>query len=159
MTLVATRALTARSELGRGVLLATEFLTGGAAVVSGVVLVIRPDGALLGLPTMLLAGTPFTDWRVPGTLLAGSVGIGFLASAALTLCEHRWSTAISVLAGAGLVLFEVVEWGWIGFHPLQPVFLLVGTAVSALALTDGRRRAAAAAGDDEHRTAPSGKQP
>lgn len=102
VTLVATRALTARSDLGRGVLVATELLTGGAALVSGAVLVIRPDGALLGLTTKLLDRTPFTDWRVPGTLLAGSVGIGLIASAALTLSEHRWSTPISVTAGAGL---------------------------------------------------------
>lgn len=41
----------------------------------------------------------------------------------------------SIVAGAGLVVFEAVQWRLIGFQPLQAVFATVGAVVIWLAVT------------------------
>ena len=76
--------------------------------------------------------------RLPGVLLAVLVGVGYLAAG---LCERRGgrhARELSVVAVAGPVLFEAAELAWIGFHPLEVVFALVGIAVVVLALTARR---------------------
>jgi hypothetical protein len=112
-----------------------ELLTGGSALLCGGLLAIRPDGSLLGLPTSVLVDGPFADWRLPGLLLGGLVGVGYLAAGAWEQGRYRRSAELSVFAGIGLVCFEVVEWRWLGFHPLQAVFMGVGAAVAGLALS------------------------
>ena len=69
-----------RSERTRArrALIAMELLTGGSALLSGGLLAIRPDGSWLGLPTQVLVGGPFADWRLPGLLLGALVGVGLL---------------------------------------------------------------------------------
>ncbi len=126
-----------RGERSRRVLSGLELGTGASALVCGGLLAVRPDGSALGLPLQVLEGTPFTDWRLPGLLLTGLVGGGYLVAG--TWERRRWShrRALSVLAGSGLVLFEVVEWSWLGFHPLQAIFMGVGATVVALAVMPG----------------------
>ena len=62
----------------RRALVALELVTGVAGLAGGVPLAAAPDGSLLRADPATLVGTPFTDWRVPGVLLAGLVGGGFL---------------------------------------------------------------------------------
>lgn len=111
-----------------------EAFTGGAALICGLLLAARPDGRLLGLPTWVLQDAPFDDWRRPGLLLAGFVGVGHLVAAAVQLRGGRAARWVSPLAGAGLVTFEVVEWRVLGFHPLQAVFMAVGAGVAVAGL-------------------------
>lgn len=124
-------------DRSRRVLSRVELATGASALVCGGLLVVRPDGSALALPLQVLDGTPFADWRMPGLLLAGLVGGGYLVAG--TWERRRWShrRGLSVLAGTGLVLFEAVEWSWLGFHPLQAIFMGVGATVVALAVTPG----------------------
>ena len=126
----------------RRVLIAMELLTGGSALMSGGLLAIRPDGSWLGLPTRVLVGGPFADWRLPGLLLGALVGVGFLTAGTFERGRYRRSGQVSFLAGAGLIAFEAVEWRWLGFHPLQPVFMVVGAGVVGLAVAGLRSDAA-----------------
>ena len=126
----------------RRVLVTMELLTGGSALLSGGLLAIRPDGSWLGLPTQVLVGGPFADWRLPGLLLGALVGVGFLTAGTLERGRYRRSGQVSFLAGAGLIAFEAVEWRWLGFHPLQPVFMVVGACVVGLAVAGLRSDAA-----------------
>ena len=64
--------------VGRRALVTLELVTGAAGLAGGVLLAAVPDGSLLRADTAVLAGAPFSDWRVPGVLLAGLVGGGFL---------------------------------------------------------------------------------
>jgi hypothetical protein len=114
-------------------LVITEALTGAAGVAGGVLLAAAPDGSLLHADPAVLAGTPFTDWRVPGVLLAGLVGGGFLLAAWWQWRGYRHARELSLIAGVGLIAFEAAELAWIGFQPLQLVFALVGTATVGLA--------------------------
>lgn len=47
---------------------------GLSAVLSGMLMVLHPDGNLINLSIALLEGTPFKDFQVPGLLLAFLVG-------------------------------------------------------------------------------------
>jgi hypothetical protein len=114
-------------------LVTLELGTGSAALVGGVLLVVRPDGSLLQADAAALEGSPFTDWRVPGVLLGTLVGGGFLLAGRWQWARKRLARRLSMLAGAGLVAFEAAEVVWLGFQPLEAVFAVVGLAVVVLA--------------------------
>jgi peptidoglycan/LPS O-acetylase OafA/YrhL len=123
-------------RLRRRVLLGLELVTGATAVAGGVLLAVAPDGSLLRADPAALRGSPFSDWRPPGVLLATLVGGGYLLTAWRQRRDGRWARQLSMVAGAGLVTFEAFELAWIGFQPLEGVFAAVGAAVLLLAATD-----------------------
>jgi len=116
--------------------LVLEYFTGVSALVGGVLLAGRPDGTLLRADASALASSPFDDWRVPGLLLATLVGCGFVVTAE---CQRRrWphERDLAVVAGTGLIVFELAELAWIGFQPLEAVFVVVGATIAGLALLE-----------------------
>jgi hypothetical protein len=114
-------------------LIGLEVFTGVAASVGGVLLAVRPDGSLLKADRAALSRSPFTDWRLPGILLAAFVGGGFLGAAAWHMRDGAHARELSMLAGSGLIAFEGTELKWIGFQPLEGVFAGVGLLVTVLA--------------------------
>ena len=119
--------------MGRRVLVALELVTGVAGLVGGVLLAVAPDGSLLQADPATLAGSPFGDWGVPGVLLAGLVGGGFLLAGWWQRRGDRYARELSMAAGAGLVCFEAAELAWLGFQPLEAVFAVVGVTIVILA--------------------------
>jgi hypothetical protein len=115
-------------------LVGLELMTGASAAISGVLLAVAPDGSLLHADLAALQGSPFTDWRLPGLLLAVLVGGGFGGTGRWEWRDGTHARELSVLAGLGLITFEAVEVAWLGFQPLQAVFALVGAAVVGLAV-------------------------
>jgi hypothetical protein len=115
------------------VLVVLELVTGVTGLVGGVLLAAAPDGSLLRADPATLAGSPFRDWRVPGVLLAGLVGGGFLLAGWWQWRRHRYARELSMAAGAGLVCFEAAELAWLGFQPLEAVFAVVGVTIVMLA--------------------------
>ena len=99
----------------------------------GTLLTVRPDGSLLRADPGVLTGTPFSDWRVPGVLPATLVGGGFLLTGWWTWRNHRYGRELSLFAGIGLIAFETAEVAWLGFQPLEAVFVMVGVVTVALA--------------------------
>ena len=132
MTHTTTRSTAGRDRRKRA-LLALELFTGVTGVIGGLLLVARPDGSLLSANLSASSGSPFDDWRLPGLFLAILVGGGALASAAWTLRSRRYARELSQLYGLGLVAFELVEFAWIGFQPLEAFFAAVGVTIIALA--------------------------
>jgi len=124
---------TRQAGAARPVLVALELVTGATGLAGGVLLAAAPDGALLRADPATLARTPFADWRVPGVLLGGLVGGGFLLAGWWQWRGHRHARELSMAAGLGLVCFEAAELGWLGFQPLEAVFAVVGVAVTGLA--------------------------
>ena len=61
------------------------------------------------------------------------VRLGSLVAGTWAWQRRPHSRELALLAGSGLVVFEAVEWAWMGFNPLQPTFMVVGGAVVALA--------------------------
>jgi hypothetical protein len=122
-----------RPRVPRRALIAPELVTGVTGLAGGVLLAVAPDGSLLRADPATLAGSPFSDWRVPGALLAGLVGGGFLLAGWWQWRGHRHARELSMIAGAGLVCFEAAELAWLGFQPLEAIFAIVGGTVVMLA--------------------------
>ena len=122
-----------RSGAARRALVALELVTGATGLAGGALLASAPDGSLLRADPAVLAGTPFTDWRMPGVLLAGLVGGGFLLAGWWQWRGGWHARELSMAAGAGLVCFEAAELAWLGFQPLEAVFAIVGGTVTVLA--------------------------
>ena len=122
-----------RSGLARRVLITLELVTGVTGLAGGVLLAAAPDGSLMRADPAVLAGSPFSNWRMPGVLLAGLVGGGFLLAGWWQWSGHRYARELSMAAGAGLICFEAAELAWLGFQPLEAVFAVVGAAVVILA--------------------------
>jgi hypothetical protein len=130
-----------------------ELVTGAAAVAGGTLLAIKPDGSLVSADPSVLQGSPFADWGLPGVLLAGLVGVGFVASGIWQLVGGRHYRELSVFAGAGLIGFECAEVLWLGFQPLEAVFAAVGGVVLVGAWRQSRARVEQRSGSS--RPAPS----
>jgi hypothetical protein len=123
-----------RSAAGDRALLILEYFVGITALVGGLMLVARPDGSLLQAKMSALSGGPFEDWRVPGILLATLVGGEFLFAAEWQRRSLPLARELSILAGAGLVGFELSELVQIGFQPLEMIFGATGSAVLVLSV-------------------------
>ena len=114
-------------------LVTLELVTGAMGLAGGVLWGAAPDGTLLRADPATLAGTPFTDWRVPGVLLVGLVGGGFLLAGRWQRRGRGHARELSLATGAGLVCFEAAELAWLGFQPLEAEFAVVGMAVIGIA--------------------------
>jgi len=110
-------------------------LGGGIAILQGVVF-----GFVL--PLAWLAGTPFSDYTIPGLALVIVVGGSALLAAATVFIEREWAVLVSVLAGLFMAGYEVVEVVSLDskfgdalptFLGLQLVYSVLGLAVFGLA--------------------------
>jgi hypothetical protein len=106
-------------------------LAGGAALVAG------PDGryvaGVVDLDAAALAGTPLSDFAVPGVVLAVLGGYSLLPLAGLTI-RAAWSWQSS--AFAGLLTLSWVATGVAVGTPVGPVLPAVaGLAVATVAVT------------------------
>jgi hypothetical protein len=115
-------------------LIATEIFNGLGALAGGLTLMASPDGGIMHMPTANLAGSPFADYFVPGLLLTVFIGLGMLGAAALLFMHRPYALELSIVTGAALVIFEIVEVSIIGFNPLQVLYGGLGALVLALGL-------------------------
>jgi hypothetical protein len=113
----------------------------GLLVLTGFVALTAIPGGIWVVPTIPLdwikAG-PFTDFTIAAMALVG-VGV-FAAFVFVALLVRPWAGALgSVVAGATMIIFELVEIGVVGFTLIDPgpsyfqswlqvVYLIVGTA-------------------------------
>jgi len=125
----------------RWLLLAIALCLAVGAIPVGIGFVVRPDGSLLGMPKSVLASTPFTDFLVPGLLLAVTVGGSTLAAAVLVASSARRASLVSLAAGIVVVGWIVVQVWLIGFvSALQPLVCGLGLTMIALAARSARAR-------------------
>lgn len=88
---------------------ALEVFLGLGALFGGGALILGPDGQLLGMPTSLLAGSPFTSYLVPGIVLFTLVGIAPLLAAAITVRRQPFAPLAAVAVGLTLIGWVSVE--------------------------------------------------
>ncbi len=123
------------------------------ALAGGAALVASPEGRLMKMPVSNLAGSPFTDFLIPGIILFVVLGVGPLAtawvlarrprSAALERvnpCSHEyWGWTLSGAIGVGLVVWIAVEALIVPYSFLQPLYAGVGVVIIALTLAPSVR--------------------
>lgn len=61
------------------------------------------------LPLTWLAGTPFTDYRIPGLVLLIVVGGGMLLAASTAFVQHEWVVLLQACMGLTMIGFETME--------------------------------------------------
>ena len=118
-----------------------QSLIGIGAVVSGALLVIRPDGHYLQLPLDLLKDSPFRNFLIPGMILFLVNGVGNIASAVLCFRIQRIAGFTGMFFGFGLIIWLFVQISLVGGgHWLQYMYfglgiiqLLLGIAMRELA--------------------------
>ena len=88
---------------------ALETFLGLGAIFGGGALVLAPDGHLLGMPTKLLAGSPFPSFLVPGIVLFICLGLAPLLAAAITVRRRAFAPLAAVAIGLTLIGWVSVE--------------------------------------------------
>jgi hypothetical protein len=93
----------------------------------------------IGLSIGLLDGTPFSDYLWPGLILLIVVGVFPLAVLYGVLRRRLWGWWLALAAGAGLIIWIIVEGILLGYLSgsgigLQIVFGLIGLLVVIAAL-------------------------
>ncbi len=113
----------------RRVLLGLNLFLGVTAVAGGLALLF----GWISLPLSSLAGSPFTDYTVPALLLAVVVGGTALAAAWLLAVRVERGIAASVVSGAAIITYEIVEWNVFGFSGLLALYIGIGVAILGFA--------------------------
>ena len=112
-----------------------QVLIGLGAVGGGIGLVSDPSGANLGFHPEWLAGSPFSDYLIPGLVLLVVNGLGNVVGGVLSFTGRRFAGAAAVLLGLFMVAWIAVQVYWIGLSSwLQPLYLALGLAELALGL-------------------------
>jgi hypothetical protein len=118
---------------------ASLFLLGLGAIAGGIALVMEPDGSVMGFDVVLLAGSPFPDYLVPGLILGGLFGVGSLLVAGIGLAHWRIAPFLAFAIGAGQMIWIVVELAIIReLSFLHPAFFSVGLVIAVAAYFWGR---------------------
>ena len=93
----------------RFALVAIEAFIGLSAMFGGIALLTGAFHFDQWIPVAWLAGTPFSDYTIPGLLLLIVVGGGMLIAATTIFVKREWAVILSVTMGLVLIGFEVVE--------------------------------------------------
>lgn len=94
-------------HVARIALVILEAIVGVSAIDGGMALLRGAFDQVLS--TAWLAGTPFSDYTVPGLVLVIVVGGSALLAAATAFIHREWAVLLSVLAGLFIAGYEVVE--------------------------------------------------
>jgi hypothetical protein len=107
-------------------LTAPILLQGISGLVGGCALMADPSGALIGLPLVWLQGTPFSDYFVPGIILLSVLGVCPLVVGWGLWRGRSWAWYGSLLVGASLAIWILVEILMIGYQPDPPLQAFYG---------------------------------
>ncbi len=122
-----------RLRIGLGVL---QVFIGLGGVAGGLGLVLDPSGGNLAMEPEWLAGSPFSDYLIPGLVLLGVNGVGNLIGGILSFGNIRGHGDVAVVLGAFLTAWIVAQVWWIGLrHWLQPVYFCLGMLELVLGLS------------------------
>jgi hypothetical protein len=108
------------------------------ALGGAVFLVASPDGSAMQWTVSMLAGSPFSDFFIPGLLLGGIFGLGSLAVVVIGLARLRIAPFLAFAIGCGQMIWIVVELAIIGqFSFLHPLCFGLGLVIAATAVRWG----------------------
>ncbi|HET7839190.1 MAG TPA: hypothetical protein VFL04_05480 [Rectinemataceae bacterium] len=110
----------------RTLVIALQVLVGANAIAGGWAALSNPRSPF-GIPVEALRRGPFQDFLIPGLALVLVLGLGHLASAAMTLFRARlFPYAIAVMGGVTVVWIFVQCYVMETVNPLQAAIFAVG---------------------------------
>lgn len=121
-------------------LIALLLVQGLGGLAGGLSLSIKPDGSVMGMPTSLLDGSPFSDYLIPGLILLLVLGMLPLMAAAGLWMRRRWAWYAGFVVGCGLMIWILVEMTIIPYDVLQPIFGGIGVLIFVVSLLRSVRR-------------------
>jgi hypothetical protein len=137
---VRTVALVPRPELRLAGKVCVAFLLflGLGAVGGGIGIVAKPDGSAMQWNVDMLAGSPFSDFLVPGLILLGLFGLGSFVVVALGLARFRIAPFLAFAIGCGQMIWITVELAILGeLSFLHPTMFAIGLVIAATAVPWG----------------------
>jgi len=100
---------------------------GIGAVISGALLIVRPDGHYLQIPLDMLKNSPFRNFLIPGIILFLVNGVGNITSAVLCFRIQRIAGFAGLFFGFGLIIWLFVQVSLVGGgHWLQYLYFVLG---------------------------------
>lgn len=119
-----------KHTLVRIVLIVLEAIVALSAIAGGVALAT----GTITFPLSWLQGTPFSDYMIPGLMLAIVVGGSALLAAATVFIHREWAVLVSVAAGLLMAGYEVVHVALIDHLDwFYTVYFVLGLAIFGLA--------------------------
>lgn len=110
-------------------------ITGVTALPVGIMFIVDPTGASIGLPAGWIEATPFGSYLVPGLYLFAMNGVGMLALAGLVVLRHWTAPWLMAVLAVGLIIWILVQ---LAVMPetmiLQPIYLATGVLMGLVAL-------------------------
>ena len=134
--MIPTRSIRSRSRLAKAAA-ALEVFLGFGALGGGGALMLGSRGEIIPLPLSALKGSPFETYFVPGLILFVVLGLGPLVAALLVWLRHPRAPLAAIGTGLALLIWlavEIVIVGYTNNPPLQPFYLLLGTAITVVGL-------------------------
>jgi hypothetical protein len=101
----------------RIVLVVIEALIGLGAIGGGIAILTNAFNFDQWLPVAWLAGTPFSDYTIPGLLLLIVVGGGMLLATTTVFVQREWAVLLSAAMGLVMIGFEGFEVAIIDRYP------------------------------------------
>ena len=84
-------------------------LLGGSAIYGGLMFILDPSGETLGIPIELLAGSPFSNYMIPGLLLFVVIGMDSLAIIFFLVKKMPFAAPMVIIQGIVLAGYLSVE--------------------------------------------------
>jgi hypothetical protein len=111
---------------------------GLGALAGGISLVLEPSGSIMHFDPLILAGSPFSDFLVPGLILGGLFGVGSLVVAAMGLRHHPLAPFLAFAIGCAQMIWIVVQLAIIEtLSFLHPTMFLTGLLIAVAAVAWG----------------------
>jgi len=108
------------------------------ALGGGGMLIASPDGSAMQWTVAMLEGSPFTDFTIPGIILAGLFGIGSIAVIGLGAARFRLAPFLAFAIGCAQMIWITIELAIIGeFSFLHPTMFAIGFLIAAFAVPWG----------------------
>jgi len=105
------------------------------ALPAGYSMMVQPDGSDLGMTVDLLAGSPFSDFFIPGIFLFTVNGLFNLISAILSFYRFKYTYLLGFLLGTAMVIWISVQVYSVGLnHILQPIYFVIGLVEMSLSI-------------------------
>jgi hypothetical protein len=133
-------ALVPRPELNRAGKACVTFLAllGMGAVGGGIGILIKPDDRAMQWSVKMLAGSPFTDFLIPGLIPLGLFGVGSFVVAGLGLARRPIAPFLAFAIGCGQMTWITAELAILGHLSfLRPTMFAVGLIIAAMAVRWG----------------------